>query len=93
MVGSAVLRALESIGARQVLTRTRSELDLTDQHATRQFFLRERPQCVVFAAARVGGILANSTYPAEFIYHLLLQLKLFLHEQIRIIHVTEMKVN
>ena len=68
MVGSAVLRALESIGARQVLTRTRSELDLTDQHATRQFFLRERPQCVVFAAARVGGILANSTYPAEFIY-------------------------
>jgi len=68
MVGSAVLRALETRGVRHVLTRTRSELDLTDQHATRQFFLRERPQCVVFAAARVGGILANSTYPAEFIY-------------------------
>ncbi len=68
MVGSAVLRALETRGVRHVLTRTRSELDLTDQHATRQFFLRERPQYVVFAAARVGGILANSNYPAEFIY-------------------------
>jgi len=68
MVGSAVLRALRTNGFRNVLIRTHSELDLTDQHATRDFFLTERPDFVVFAAARVGGILANSSFPAEFIY-------------------------
>ncbi|MEO1996636.1 MAG: GDP-L-fucose synthase, partial [Planctomycetaceae bacterium] len=68
MVGSAILRALEATGFSRVVARTRSELDLTDQRATRNFFLAERPDCVVFAAARVGGILANSFYPAEFIY-------------------------
>ena len=68
MVGSAIIRTLEASGFSQILTRTRQDLDLTDQRATRDFFLAERPDCVVFAAARVGGILANSSFPAEFIY-------------------------
>ena len=67
LVGSAVVRALRAAGYLDLLTRTRAELDLTDGRATRAFFEAERPDGVVMAAARVGGILANDTYPADFI--------------------------
>ncbi len=68
MVGSAIKRKLESKGYINLVTRTRSELDLTNQQAVNEFFETERPECVILAAAKVGGILANCTYPAEFIY-------------------------
>jgi GDP-L-fucose synthase len=68
MVGSALLRQLEIKGNYQVVTRTHSELDLTNQHAVRAFMQAERPDVVILAAAKVGGILANNSYPAEFIY-------------------------
>lgn len=68
MVGGAVVRALEAQGYGSILTRTRSELDLLDQSAVNAFFEAERPDVAVIAAARVGGIHANSTYPAEFMY-------------------------
>lgn len=68
MVGSAVLRALAAQGYGTRLTRTRSELDLLDQSAVDAFFQTERPDVAVIAAARVGGIHANNTYPADFIY-------------------------
>jgi len=67
LVGSAILRRLERDGYRNVVTRTSTELDLRDQAATDAFFAAERPEVVVLAAAKVGGILANSTYPADFI--------------------------
>ncbi|WP_089258857.1 GDP-L-fucose synthase [Cereibacter sphaeroides] len=67
MVGGAILRRLEAAGA-ETVTRARAELDLTDQTAVRDFFQTERPEAVVLAAAKVGGIYANNTYPAEFIY-------------------------
>jgi GDP-L-fucose synthase len=67
LVGSAVWRAAEAAGFENLIGRTSSELDLCDRDATMAFFEAERPQVVVMAAARVGGILANSTYPAEFI--------------------------
>lgn len=62
-----MIRALHSKGYRRVVTRDRKQLDLTEQVAVREFFQRERPQAVILAAARVGGIQANSTRPAEFI--------------------------
>lgn len=68
MVGSAIVRHLRSRGYRSVITRSSAELDLTDQPAVDDFFKTEKLQAVVLAAARVGGIYANSTYPAEFIY-------------------------
>ena len=68
LVGSAMLRVLVAQGYRNLITPAHSELDLTDQAATRAFFERERPEYVFLAAAKVGGILANDTYPAEFIY-------------------------
>jgi GDP-L-fucose synthase len=68
MVGSAILRALETAGHGQIVTRAHGELDLTDQTAVRAFFAKEKPDQVYLAAARVGGIHANNTYPAEFIY-------------------------
>ena len=68
MVGSAIVRALHANGQSAIVTRSHSELDLTDQAAVRQFFASERPDEVYLAAAKVGGIHANSTYPAEFIY-------------------------
>ncbi|MDQ8193563.1 GDP-L-fucose synthase [Coraliomargarita sp. SDUM461004] len=68
MVGGAVVRALQSEGYDSILTRTRSELDLLDQSAVHAFFQAERPTVAVIAAARVGGIHANNTYPAEFMY-------------------------
>ena len=66
MAGSAVMRRLDASGFSNFLTRTHAELDLTDQAATRAFFESERPDTVVLAAAKVGGIHANSTYPADF---------------------------
>ncbi len=68
MVGSSLVRRLESEPISELVVRTSSELDLRDQAATNQFFHDERPQVVIFAAAKVGGIYANKTYPAEFIY-------------------------
>ena len=68
MVGSAIVRTLRGQGHSQFLTRTHAELDLTDQRAVMTFFAAERPDQVYLAAARVGGIHANNTYPAEFIY-------------------------
>jgi GDP-L-fucose synthase len=68
LVGSAIVRQLKSEGCKNLLLKTHKELDLIDQSAVRSFFERERPEIVVLAAAKVGGILANSTYPAEFIY-------------------------
>jgi GDP-L-fucose synthase len=67
LVGSAVLRALERRGYRNLLFRTHRELDLTDQAAVSEFFDRERPEAVIMAAARVGGIHANNSRPALFI--------------------------
>lgn len=68
MVGSAIIRALEQQRQNNIITRTHAELDLTDQLAVRTFFATERPEQVYLAAAKVGGIHANNTYPAEFIY-------------------------
>lgn len=68
MVGSAIVRALKAQGHTNLVTRTRSELDLTNQAAVRGFFEQEKPDQVYLAAAKVGGIHANNTYPAEFIY-------------------------
>jgi GDP-L-fucose synthase len=68
LVGSAVLRHLQAQGFTNLITRTRDQLDLRDPHAVDAFFAAERPQYVVLAAAKVGGILANATYPADFIH-------------------------
>ena len=68
MVGSAILRRLASRADIVLVTRSHAELDLIDQAAVRSFMERERPDTVILAAARVGGIYANVTYPAEFIY-------------------------
>ena len=68
MVGSAIVRALEKAGDAEIITRTRSELDLLDQAAVFQFFNQNAVDEVYLAAAKVGGIWANNTYPAEFIY-------------------------
>ena len=67
LVGSAVVRRLQSEGADNLLLRTHAELDLTDQAAVEAFFATERPDYVFLCAAKVGGIHANDTYPAEFI--------------------------
>lgn len=67
LVGSAILRKLLSEGYTNIITRTRQELDLTAQESVYRFFKEEQPEYVFLAAARVGGILANDTYPAEFI--------------------------
>ena len=67
LVGSAVVRALRNGGHENLILRSHHELDLTDQHAVRQFFEAERPDAVIMAAARVGGIHANNSRPATFI--------------------------
>jgi GDP-L-fucose synthase len=67
LVGSAVLRALRAQGYENLILRTRQELDLTEQSAVRAFFAQEHPQAVILAAARVGGIHANNSHPAQFI--------------------------
>jgi len=68
MVGSAVHRLLESRGFENIITRTSNELDLRNQHALHDFFGYEKPNYVFLAAAKVGGIHANNTYRAEFLY-------------------------
>ena len=68
MVGSAILKKLQEAGYKNIVTRTHQELDLTRQKDTENFFEQQRPDAVFLAAAHVGGILANSTYTAEFIY-------------------------
>ena len=67
LVGSAIVRRLQQAGHTGLITRTHAELDLTDERATREFFEAERPDFVFLAAAKVGGIVANNSYPAEFI--------------------------
>ena len=67
LVGSALLRGLESAGYSRLLLRTRPELDLLDERAVATFFAEEKPEFVFLAAAKVGGILANDTYPADFL--------------------------
>jgi hypothetical protein len=68
LVGSAIHRELTRLGYSNILTRTRDELDLIDIAAVDAFFAKEEPEYVFLAAAKVGGILANNTYPAEFIH-------------------------
>lgn len=68
LVGSAIVRSLEAKGYHNIIGRTHKELDLTNQAAVQAFFEEERPEVVVLAAAKVGGINANNTYPAEFAY-------------------------
>ena len=68
LVGSAIVRNLESNGHTNIITRTRDELDLTNSDAVKKFFMEERPEYVFLAAAKVGGIGGNSDYPADFIY-------------------------
>jgi GDP-L-fucose synthase len=68
MVGSAIVRILQQQGQTNIVTRTHAEMDLTDQTAVRAFFKSEKPDQVYLAAAKVGGIYANNTYPVEFIY-------------------------
>ena len=68
LVGSALVRNLEAKGYKNIIYRTHKELDLTNQEAVRRFFEEEKPEYVFLAAAKVGGIHANNTYPADFIY-------------------------
>lgn len=68
MVGSAIVRQLQSAGYKNIITRNRDELDLTNQQAVSDFFKTEEIEQVYLAAAKVGGIVANNTYPADFIY-------------------------
>jgi GDP-L-fucose synthase len=68
MVGSAIFRKLDREGYSNLLTRTSSELDLKDQQAVSDFFIKEKPEYVFLAAAKVGGIIANNTYRADFLY-------------------------
>lgn len=68
LVGSAILRTLQSLGYQNIITKNQSELDLKDQNTILDFFKSENPEYVFLAAAKVGGILANNNYPAEFIY-------------------------
>lgn len=68
LVGSALMRQLHARGYTNLITRTHAELDLTDQLAVKEFFAEQKPEYVLLAAAKVGGIQANNTYPAEFIH-------------------------
>lgn len=80
MVGSAIVRCLQAKGDAEIISRTHAELDLTNQQAVRHFFAKERIDQVYLAAAKVGGIHANSTYPAEFIYQNLMIEANVIHE-------------
>ncbi len=80
MVGSAICRRLRELGYENILTRTHAELDLLNQQAVRQFFSEEKPDYVVIAAAKVGGIYANDTFPADFIYQNLMIEANLVHE-------------
>jgi len=80
MVGSAIYRRLKELGYDNILTRTHAELDLLSQQAVRDFFNEEKPDYVVIAAAKVGGIYANDTFPADFIYQNLMIEANLVHE-------------
>lgn len=80
MVGSAIMRQLESLECQNILVRTSAELDLTNQLAVREFFTEHKVDAVFLAAAKVGGIHANNTYPAEFIYRNLMIEANIIHE-------------
>lgn len=83
LVGSAILRRLQAAGYDHIVTRTHAELDLTDQSAVRKFFVQEKPEYVFLAAAKVGGVLANDTFPAEFIQQNLAIQDFVIHESWR----------
>jgi len=80
MVGSAIVRHLNQGGFENVMTKTHADLDLTDQLAVRNYFQSEKVDCVILAAAKVGGIFANNEYPAEFIYQNLMIEANVIHE-------------
>ena len=80
MVGSAIVRNLEAKGFTKIVTRTHAELDLTNQAAVQAFFETEKPEQVYLAAAKVGGIYANNTFPAEFIYENLMMEANIIHQ-------------
>lgn len=80
MVGSGIVRALQRRGLNNIVTRTHAELDLTDQLAVRKFLEAEQPGQIYLAAAKVGGIHANNTFPAEFIYQNLMVEANLIHE-------------
>lgn len=80
MVGSAIVRQLKAAGYRQVVVRDKTELNLLSQQSVRDFMQAEKPGCVIIAAAKVGGILANNSYPAEFIYQNLMIEANVIHE-------------
>ena len=83
LVGSAITRRLQSAGCTRLITRTHAELDLTHKPAVQEFMASERPEYVFLAAAKVGGILANDTYPAEFIEQNLAIQNAVIHESWR----------
>ena len=83
LVGSAIMRRLDAAGYTRIITRTHTELDLMDQAAVRRFFEQEKPEYVFLAAAKVGGIMANDTYPAEFIHENLAIQNSVIHESWR----------
>src|SRR5689334_5963435 len=80
MVGSAIVRKLQSAGFNNLVLRTSGELDLRDQPAVKKFFQLEKPQYVFLAAAKVGGIVANNTFRAEFLYDNLMIQNNVIHE-------------
>jgi GDP-L-fucose synthase len=80
MVGSAIVRNLETKGFTNIVIRTHAELDLTNQAAVKEFFATEKPEQVFLAAAKVGGIYANNTFPAEFIYQNLMMEANVIHQ-------------
>ena len=78
------MRTLKAKGYANIITRTHSQLDLTDQAAVRAFFAEQKPEYVFLAAAKVGGIVANNTYPAEFIHKNLAIQTNIIHESSRV---------
>ena len=80
MVGSAIVRQLQSAGFANIITRTSAELDLRNQQAVADFFADQQPDYVFLAAAKVGGIVANNTYRAEFIYDNLMMESNIIHQ-------------
>jgi GDP-L-fucose synthase len=84
MVGSAIVRELKKQSQTNILVRTHAELELTSQLEVRNFFEAERPDQVYLAAAKVGGIHANNTYPAEFIYENLMLQANIIHEAFKV---------
>jgi GDP-L-fucose synthase len=80
LVGSAIVKNLTEKGYNNLIFRTHTELDLTNQLAVENFFKTEQPEYVILAAAKVGGIIANNTYRAEFIYDIILNHHIFINK-------------